>query len=248
MAYTTNHSLKRMNTSAVSPSSAQANYEYNLYPQVPKGKINFHQHREISGRNTERHPSMTASDKATAELPSPTCATAGCCGSPPSLPSQRIRQVGYLRGSLLLIRTLGASRQKHMSLSPLMLQYQGPRSQWAQDNVARRLVAILPPNVRGLLWTGEHSFVMMYNWSRTPQTNNYCFLRVFFPFVLTNNASEYHCNSHLSQHLPSLGPKSLSNTKNSISFKYSIGYKNPQETCHKSLLKAQGNIIKQGYL
>lgn len=99
MAYTTNRSLKRMNTSAVSPSSAQANYEYNLYPQVPKGKINFHQHREISGRNTERHPSMTASDKATAELPSPTCATAGCCGSSPSLPSQGIRQVGCPKGS-----------------------------------------------------------------------------------------------------------------------------------------------------
>lgn len=208
-----------MNTSAVSPSSAQANYEYNLYPQVPKGKINFHQHREISGRNTERHPSITASDKATAELPSPTCATAGCCGSPPSLPRQGIRQVGCSQGSLVLIKVLGASRQRDMSWSPLILQCQGPRSQRTQGNVARKLVAILPPSVRGLLWTGEHSCVRMCNWNRPPQTNNYCFLQVFFRFVLTSNASEYHSNSYLSQQLPPLRPESLIQ-KNSISFKY----------------------------
>lgn len=44
-AYKTNHLLKRTNTSALSPSSVQANYEYNLYPQVPKGKINLHQEK-----------------------------------------------------------------------------------------------------------------------------------------------------------------------------------------------------------
>lgn len=46
-AYKANDLLKRTNTSALSPSSVQASFEYNLYPQVPKGKINLHQHREI---------------------------------------------------------------------------------------------------------------------------------------------------------------------------------------------------------
>lgn len=53
-----------MNTSAVSRSSVQANYEYNLSPRVPKGKINLHQHREISGS------SETGGD-ATAARPAP---------------------------------------------------------------------------------------------------------------------------------------------------------------------------------
>lgn len=65
------------------------------FPKAKSISINT----EKSQGEIERHPSMTASDKATAELPSPTCATAGCCGSSPSLPSQGIRQVGCPKGS-----------------------------------------------------------------------------------------------------------------------------------------------------